>query len=198
MSIEQGSFYMKEGRDYSLVYKINKHFSELKDEFKSINTLEDFCNSGVIRKSILMDLLQIGELLNHVSPDFRALLDIDSVRYAIDIRNVIAHEYAKIDDEQIYETILYNLDPFIENLNNVAKKRYEKSLEDLIGKEIKVYIAGRYNKEFFKGYSPSLTMLNGEFQIVYVSMSEEKKVVYAFIDEFKLIKNDLSLIGHEK
>ena len=161
MSTEQALFYLKEGRDYSLIYKINKHYSELKDAFKSINTLEDFCNSGTIRKSILMDLLQIGELLNHVSQDFRALLDIDSVRYAIDIRNVIAHEYAKIDDEQIYKTILYNLDPFIENLNIVAKKRYTKSLEALIGKEIKVYITGKYDKEFFKGYSPSLTMLNG-------------------------------------
>ncbi len=198
MSIEQGLFYMKEGRDYSLIYKINKHYSELKDEFKSINTLEEFCNSGTIRKSILMDLLQIGELLNHVSQNFRTLLDIDSVRYAIDIRNVIAHEYAKIDDEQIYETILYNLDPFIENLNNVAKKRYTKSLEALIGKEIKVYITSKYDKVFFKGYSPSLTMLNGEFQIVYLSMSEEKKVVSAIVDEFKLVNNNLSLIGHEK
>ena len=189
---------MKEGRDYSLVYKINKHFSELKDAFKSINTLEDFCNSGVIRKSILMDLLQIGELLNHVSPNFKALLDIDSVRYAIDIRNVIAHEYAKIDDEQIYETILYNLNPFIKNLNKVAEKRYIKSLEDLIGKEIKVYISDKCDKGLFKGYSPSLTMLNGEFQIVYISMSEEKKVAYAIVDEFKLIKNNFSLICHEK
>lgn len=189
---------MSAGRDYLIVYKINQHYDELKTIFLKINSLEEFCNGGTTRKAILFDLIQIGELLNHLTPGFRTVLDTTDVKYAVGLRNVIVHDYARIDDEVIYDTIRNDLAPFIENMNDIAKKRYVQNLNNLIGKEVHVLISKKIDSNTYEGFTQSLTSLDGWFQTVHVKMSTEKKIIYATIDEIKQVDNKLILIGHEK
>lgn len=62
---------MKEGRDFSIVKKINTHFNDLSEDLKVINSFEDFINSKERRRAILFDFLQIGELTNQLSKKFK-------------------------------------------------------------------------------------------------------------------------------
>lgn len=90
---------MSQGRDYSLICKINKHFNDLMIEFENIKSLEDFSSSGTKRKSILLDLLQIGELVNRLSKSFTDECD-SRVKKIVAVRNIIVHEYERVSDKK--------------------------------------------------------------------------------------------------
>ena len=68
---------MKEGRDYSLISHINRHYSGLLETFNSLATFELFVNSKDKRKAILFDFLQIGELFNQLSRQFKDNFNIN-------------------------------------------------------------------------------------------------------------------------
>ena len=53
-----------------------------------------------------MCVLQIGELSNHLTEDFRqATADDIPWKQIRGLRNVVAHEYGNIDEESLWETI---------------------------------------------------------------------------------------------
>ena len=55
---------MKEGRDFVLVYHINQHYSDLKEDIDGIISPKEFSESKERRRAILFDFLQIGELMH--------------------------------------------------------------------------------------------------------------------------------------
>lgn len=188
---------MSVGRDYSLVFQINKHYCELRDEFKGIKSINEFSSAGNARKAILLDLAQIGELINHLSKGFINDCDISNIRFAIDIRNVIVHAYGKVDDKRIYETIRDDFEPFIKQMNDVADQRYIKDLNNFVGKQIEVYIEEQIDENQYQGYCADLTTLSGGFQQVCIKMHSPKRVIKAKIDSIKMINNVPTLVGHE-
>lgn len=74
------------------------------------NSYESFCSNSVYRNAIAMCVLQIGELANHLSDDFRNKHSTDIPWKQIrGLRNVVAHEYGNIDKETLWETLVYDI-----------------------------------------------------------------------------------------
>jgi uncharacterized protein with HEPN domain len=66
---------------------------------------ESFSSDIAYQHACTMCLLQIGELANHLSDDFRGQHSGMRWRQIIDMRNIIAHDYGSIDMELTWTTI---------------------------------------------------------------------------------------------
>jgi uncharacterized protein with HEPN domain len=66
---------------------------------------ESFSSDLAYQHACTMCLLQIGELANHLSDDFRGQHSNIHWRQIIDMRNIIAHDYGRIDLKLTWATI---------------------------------------------------------------------------------------------
>lgn len=171
---------MKEGRDFSIVNKINTHFNDLSEDLKVINSFEDFINSKERRRAILFDFLQIGELTNQLSKKFKTDFNNKNAFRLIAIRNRIVHGYSTIRDDIIYNTLKNQLSVFIDEVNSFSRRYYSEQLKKLVGKKVKVLIDRPigYKHEGITyslnyGYIENITALDGEFQDAYIIDAEE-------------------------
>lgn len=79
------------------IEEANKMFNADKEALK---------NNSVYRNAVALCVLQVGELSNLLTEDFRAITESEIPWKAIrGMRNVLAHHYGKIDYESLWETI---------------------------------------------------------------------------------------------
>lgn len=95
---------MKPGdRDFALVWDMRK-FAQQAHALVSDMGFEQL-NEDSIRKLALERLIEIvGEAARRISPDFKASHPSIDWRALAGQRNVIAHEYGKIDHKRLHET----------------------------------------------------------------------------------------------
>ena len=108
-------------RDLQCLEHINRHYQELLEEMTMIDSFEQFCTGGVVTKAIKMDILQIAENINCLSKESILPINTVDLRGIIDIRNHIAHGYATIDDEIIWNVIKIRLPKLIKDINELNK-----------------------------------------------------------------------------
>lgn len=106
-------------RDIVLIKYINKHYSELLEELKEVNGFNEFCNSRLINKAIKMDILQIGENINHLSEKAKLQINKKDLVGVIDFRNQVAHGYVSLKEEVIWETIQKDLPRIMLQVNSI-------------------------------------------------------------------------------
>ena len=106
-------------RDQQIVRSIQEHHNELNQELSLIKDFSDFEANKVINKAIKMDLLQIGENVNHLSEESQLQLAKGDLRGIIDIRNQVAHGYVTIKDETIWNTIQNDLPRLMQQINSL-------------------------------------------------------------------------------
>lgn len=166
---------MSAGRDFSIVFHINEHYKEMVNEINSIESYEEFSNSGTLRKAILLDLFQIGELFKQLSKGFKKKFDFKFSDDLIGIRNRIAHGYGAIKNDIIYDTIKNDIPNFIANLNDFSKDLYHNRLKKLLGKRVTVIVDRKINSvhkgityKLNYGMIEIMTALDGEFQDAYI------------------------------
>ena len=92
-------------RDAQLVRHIKEHHKELQYELSLINGFEEYLTNKIINKAIKMDLLQIGENVNHFTEEIQVQLNKKDFIGIIDIRNQVTHGYVQIKEELIWNTI---------------------------------------------------------------------------------------------
>ena len=63
-----------------------------------------FCNNPTYRNAVATWLMQIGELTNKLSQEFKDGHKKIPWRAIRGMRNVVAHEYGNIDEETVWET----------------------------------------------------------------------------------------------
>ena len=63
-----------------------------------------FCANPTYRNAVAMCLLQIGELTTKLSLEFKDQYPEIPWRAIRGMRNVVAHDYGKIDEETVWET----------------------------------------------------------------------------------------------
>ena len=96
-------------------------------------------NNSVYRNSIALCLLQIGELANKLTDDYKESTEDQIPWKAVrGLRNIVAHEYGHIDCQSLWETIQTDvpvLKEFCEReialFEKIKSSEYEKQYEEL-------------------------------------------------------------------
>lgn len=91
-------------RDYVIIGKI---LSEIADIHSFVNgfTLEQYLSDVKTQKAVTMTLLNIGELVGSFSEEFLAAHKDIPWRQIRGLRNIAAHKYEIIDQQDVWETI---------------------------------------------------------------------------------------------
>lgn len=94
----------------------------------------DYDADEILRIALAHLLQVIGEAARKVSPATHAALSSIPWKAIMGMRHRIVHDYARIDEDLIWQTVLEDLNPLIEALENALanlsgdqKKPYEQS-----------------------------------------------------------------------
>src|SRR5680860_320174 len=82
--------------------------SRLVRTFVEGKSFDDYCHDVVLRSAVERQLTIVGEALNRLSsvaPDLAGALP--ELRSIIGFRNVLVHGYAQVDDEIVWDCLLY-------------------------------------------------------------------------------------------
>lgn len=92
-------------RDVEVIRKIRRYCVEINEAHTEYNkSYVNFASNSVYRNAICLCLLQIGELANHLSDEFKETYHQIPWRAIRGMRNVVAHEYGNIDIATVWET----------------------------------------------------------------------------------------------
>lgn len=92
-------------RDSQILEKIVRYCEEIEHAHREYDrSYEAFCGNPTYRNAVAMCLMQIGELSTKLSDAFREDHTEIPWRAIKGMRNVVAHEYGKIDVETVWET----------------------------------------------------------------------------------------------
>ena len=92
-------------RDRNIISHMLKYCDEVEtahDDFS--HSKERFMNSSTYRNAVTMPILQIGELANHLSEEFKQQHKQIPWNEMRGIRNLMAHQYHSVDFEIIWDT----------------------------------------------------------------------------------------------
>ena len=114
---------MKEyDRDISIIEKIIKYCNQIEEAHQRFDSsFEKFKTDSLYHNAVCLCLMQIGELTNHLSENFKAAhADIpwNAIR---GMRNIVAHEYGNIDFEIVWETASVEIKDLCDFCMNITK-----------------------------------------------------------------------------
>ena len=92
-------------RDRNIISHMLKYCDEVEtahDDFS--HSKEKFMNSSTYRNAVTMPILQIGEVANHLSEEFKQQHKQIPWNEMRGIRNLMAHQYHFVDFEIIWDT----------------------------------------------------------------------------------------------
>lgn len=93
-------------RDADILAKIRQYCLEISEAHTAFDkSYKNFVSNSIYRNSVCLCLLQIGELVNHLSEEFKENHRQIPWRAIRGMRNVVAHEYGKIDVATVWETV---------------------------------------------------------------------------------------------
>ncbi|MCD8132116.1 MAG: DUF86 domain-containing protein [Lachnospiraceae bacterium] len=101
---------MPTDRDAEILRHILKYCAEIKhtaDVFG--NDYQTFSGNSIYQNATALCVLQIGELTTHLSEDFKKTYDQMPWRQMKALRNIVAHNYGKIDKEILWETLTQDI-----------------------------------------------------------------------------------------
>lgn len=97
---------MQGNRDEDVLRRIIKYCGEIEYTMQVMgNDFSDFDINSIYQNAIALCLLQIGELTTHLTPEFKRKYTEIQWNQIKALRNVVAHDYGKIDTEILWETL---------------------------------------------------------------------------------------------
>jgi len=106
------------GKDRVVIGKMIKY---CEDSVKHIDGLdfESFIDNELVFTYSIFSLLQLGELVSNLSDDFKS--KNKEIPWAIlkSIRNRIAHDYEGVYDRAIWDALINDIPPLIEQLRKI-------------------------------------------------------------------------------
>lgn len=90
-------------------------------------TFERFVNNELLMESVLYQLIIIGEAAANIPNEVKARAPSLPWRAMSDMRNIVAHEYFRVEMGIVWETIQTNLPPLVEPLNALLDTNRDKS-----------------------------------------------------------------------
>lgn len=105
--------------DIEILNNILKYCRQIDEANQQFDTsIESFEENSVYRNAVAMCVLQIGELAKNLSEDFKLKTNDEIPWHQIQgLRNVVAHEYGKIDSESLWETVTEDI-PYLSEFCN--------------------------------------------------------------------------------
>lgn len=90
-------------RDRAIIEHILRYCGEVEIAHADFgHSRERFDSSTTYQNAVSMCILQIGELVNHLTEDFKAEHDTIPWRRIRGMRNYVAHEYGSIDFDVVW------------------------------------------------------------------------------------------------
>ncbi len=119
-------------RDIDILNNILKYCNQIDEANRQYDSsIENFEENSVYRNAVAMCVLQIGELAKHLSEEFKLQTNDEIPWYQIQgLRNVVAHEYGKIDLESLWETITEDIPQLCEFCSEQVMKNDEQTQSD--------------------------------------------------------------------
>ncbi|MDR1703572.1 MAG: DUF86 domain-containing protein [Clostridiales bacterium] len=88
---------------------------------EEINNFDDFIANKLYHKAIVMSILNIGELVKHLPPEFKATHDTIDWKRIAGMRNYMAHEYNMINNDMLWETVMNSIPKLADFLQEQLK-----------------------------------------------------------------------------
>lgn len=98
------------------------------------NDYETFSKDSVYQNAVALCVLQIGELTTHFTEDFKNTYNEMPWNQIKALRNVVAHNYGKIDKETLWETISNDI-PQLQDYCERIVKQFEAMLQECASEE---------------------------------------------------------------
>ena len=93
-----------------IIEKIIEHIENVSNAQKRFgNDYKIFISDKDYFNSVCMCLLQIGELANHLTPDFKSAHANIPWKNITGLRNVVVHGYGQLDAEVVWATVTEDL-----------------------------------------------------------------------------------------
>lgn len=102
--------------------------------------LELSVDDELIQESLAISLIQIGENTNKISQSIQDKYQEISWRKIKGMRNIITHEYHKIDHNQIFETATQDIPLLKEQMLGILQKEYGIEIEKDTTEKISVNV----------------------------------------------------------
>lgn len=98
---------MKEkSKNIDILEHIVKYCLEIDDaKHQFDNSFEAFEKNSIFRNAVSMCFLQIGELVKHLTPEFKQYNDTIEWHKIQGMRNIFAHDYGNIDISIVWRTM---------------------------------------------------------------------------------------------
>lgn len=118
--------------------QILRHMVNYAEQIEEANAMfnaseEELKNNSVYRNAAALCILQIGELANRLTEDYRVMTEAQIPWRAVrGLRNIVAHHYGKIDYKSLWETIdrdIPALREFCENQIKMFETMKEEALD---------------------------------------------------------------------
>ncbi len=98
------------------------------------NDYGTFSKDSVFQNAVALCVLQIGELTTNFTEDFKDTYNKMPWNQIKALRNVVAHNYGKIDKETLWETILNDIPQLQEYCEGILKQS-QAMLEERVSEE---------------------------------------------------------------
>ena len=93
-------------RDIQLLSKMKLYCEEIEAARERFgDSLESLLSDTAYKNAIAMDILQIGELVTHLTEEFKTTYSAQPWRDINGMRNIAAHHYGDFDVEILWNTI---------------------------------------------------------------------------------------------
>lgn len=103
---------LPEDRDAAYLWDMVEAAKEVSEMISDLNTLE-FIDNKVLLRAAERNIEIIGEAASRISESFRETHPQIPWRQIIGQRNIIVHEYGKIDHEMLYQTAINDIPELI-------------------------------------------------------------------------------------
>lgn len=114
---------MQVNRNVDVLNRIVYYCKEISNTIERFgNKYEIFSNDSVYQNAVALCVLQIGELTTHFTEEFKNTYNEMPWNQIKALRNIVAHNYGKIDKEILWETISNDI-PNLQNYCIIIQKQ---------------------------------------------------------------------------
>ncbi|WP_018305464.1 HepT-like ribonuclease domain-containing protein [Desulfitobacterium hafniense] len=119
-------------RNIDILERITGYCLEVKNTQSYFgNSFEVFSTNSIYRNAISLCLLQIGELSNHLSEEFKERYNEIPWRNIKGLRNIVAHQYESVNTRTLWETVTQDV-PMLHQYCNGIIENYRVLEQDSI------------------------------------------------------------------